>query len=164
MKITLVALGSLAVVACGGNPSKPADAPAPAETATTAGDDGRGRDDTASPPETNPAEGQRLVNEEDALLLDVRSAEEYDAKHIGGAKRIGVDEVADRVAEIEEMAGGKDKPVVVYCGSGRRASRAQEALEKAGFSAVTNLGGVDDWTCDEATCHEGSEVDADGVE
>lgn len=157
MKFLPVAFGALLLVACGGQ-AKPADtaSPAPAETASAP----NAAHDDAAAPKTDPAEGTRLVTEEGALLLDVRTAEEYDVKHIKGAKRIGVDEVAERAAEIEEMAGGKDKPIVVYCGSGRRASRAQEALQDAGFSAVTNLGGVDDYACDGDDCHEGSEASA----
>lgn len=155
MKLLPFALGTLLLVACGGN-QKPADTPAPAP-AEPAPEPAAAHDDTVAPT-TDPAEGKRLVTEEGALLLDVRTAEEFDAKHIKGAKRIGVDEVAARADEIAEMAGGKDKPIVVYCGSGRRASRAQEALEDAGFSAVTNLGGVDDYACDGGDCHEGSEV------
>jgi len=159
MKNACLLIGALIVTACGGA-AKPApaptppSAPAPAEPASAAPE----HDETSEAPSTDPAEGKRLVEEEGAVLIDVRTAEEYDARHIKSAKRVGVDEVADRTDDIAEMAGGKDKPIVVYCGSGRRASRAQEALEEAGFSSVTNLGGIDDWDCSTDDCHEGSET------
>jgi phage shock protein E len=90
-------------------------------------------------------EAHRLVEKEKALLLDVRTLVEYKLKHIKGAKRIGVSEVPEKLSEIEEMAGGKDKPIVVYCLSGGRSESAKKTLEKAGFKRVYNLGGIGNW-------------------
>ncbi len=90
-------------------------------------------------------EAHRLVNKEKALLLDVRTLVEYKIKHIPGAKRIGVSEVPNKLAEIEKMAKGKDKPIVVYCLSGGRSGNAKKVLEAAGFKKVYNLGGIGNW-------------------
>jgi phage shock protein E len=80
-----------------------------------------------------------------ALLLDVRSAEEFATGHLDRAENIPVDEVEGKLAEIASKVGGdKSKPVVVYCASGGRAGRAKTTLEKAGFSNVTNAGGYKD--------------------
>lgn len=90
-------------------------------------------------------EAHRLVEKEKALLLDVRTLVEYKIKHIPGAKRIGISDVPDKLKNIEEMAGGKDKPIVVYCMSGGRSGKAKDILEKAGFKNVHNLGGISRW-------------------
>ncbi len=80
-----------------------------------------------------------------ALLLDVRSAEEFSAGHLDRAENIPVDEVESKLAEIASKVGGdKSKPIVVYCASGGRAGRAKTTLEKAGFSNVVNAGGYKD--------------------
>jgi phage shock protein E len=76
-----------------------------------------------------------------ALVLDVRTQEEWDAGHLPTAKHLPVDQVVTRVDDVEEWAGGKDKPIVVYCAMGGRAGRAQGALKAAGFANVVNGGG-----------------------
>ena len=76
-----------------------------------------------------------------AKLVDVRSAAEYDEKHIDGAINIPVDEVASRAGEL----GSKNQPVVLYCKSGRRAGRAAESLREAGYTRIETLGGMENW-------------------
>lgn len=76
-----------------------------------------------------------------ALVLDVRTQEEWNAGHLPTAKHLPVDQVASRIDDVEEWAGGKDKPIVVYCAMGGRAGRAQGALKAAGFANVVNGGG-----------------------
>lgn len=90
-------------------------------------------------------EAHRLVEKEKALLLDVRTLVEYKVKHIPGAKRVGISDVPDNLKKIEEMAGGKDKPIVVYCLSGGRSGKAKKILDSAGFKRVYNLGGIGRW-------------------
>ncbi len=97
-------------------------------------------------PDRDPALAKRLVEEEGALLLDVRTLPEYELGHAEGAMRIPHDELEERLAEVVDAQGGdKDKPIVVYCRSGKRSGIAKEILVKAGFKKVTNLGGFDDW-------------------
>lgn len=76
-----------------------------------------------------------------AAVIDVRTADEFADGHLSMAKNVPVDEVGARVAEIEQAAGAKDKPVVVYCASGGRATKAKATLEAAGFTHVVNGGG-----------------------
>ena len=90
-------------------------------------------------------EAHRLVNKEKALLLDVRTSVEFAIKHIDGAKRVSVSELQKEIKTIEKWAGGKDKPIVIYCMSGGRASSAEDQLIKAGFKKVYNLGGIMRW-------------------
>jgi rhodanese-related sulfurtransferase len=72
------------------------------------------------------------------LILDVRSPEEFARGHVPGAKNIGIDQLAQRLAEISEHL---DEEVVVYCERGPRAERASALLAGAGFTAVRRLEG-----------------------
>lgn len=84
------------------------------------------------------AEAKKLVAE-GALLLDVRSQEEFDDEHILGATNIPVNELQAKLASLP-----KDKPIVVYCAIGGRATKAAAMLADAGYS-VRNLGGMASW-------------------
>ncbi len=97
-------------------------------------------------PDHDPDLAYRLVTEEQALLLDVRTSREYLAGHVPGAKNIDVQELPARLNEVEALVGGKrDRPIVVYCTRGVRAAQAKRILLKAGYEKVTNLGGLYDW-------------------
>jgi len=97
-------------------------------------------------PDRDSALAHRLVEEEGAILLDVRSREEFSAGHIPGAINIPHTEVAARMPELLALAADdRSKPVVVYCRSGRRSGLAKDVLREHGFSRVTNLGGMSDW-------------------
>ena len=74
--------------------------------------------------------------DEEHLLLDVRTQEEYDAGHIADAVLIPVDELSDRMSEIEV---DQDTPILVYCRSGNRSAVASDLLVNAGFNQVYNL-------------------------
>jgi phage shock protein E len=75
-----------------------------------------------------------------ALVVDVRTPGEFASGHHPRAINIPVDQVESRIAEF----GDKKKPVVVYCASGVRSSRAKQTLEAAGYTSVTNGGGFRD--------------------
>ena len=74
----------------------------------------------------------------DAVLLDVRTPEEFQQGHIPGALLIPVQELETR---IEELAAFRDKELLVYCRSGNRSLTAAKMLEQAGFTMIYNLGG-----------------------
>lgn len=77
-----------------------------------------------------------------ALVIDVREQAEWDRGHVPAARLLPVGELAARLGEVESWAGGdKDRPVVVYCASGRRSENAKGILERAGFTKVVNGGG-----------------------
>lgn len=71
-------------------------------------------------------------------LLDVRSAEEYQAGHIKGAINIAHSELANKLAMLPL---GKSDMVVVYCRSGRRAGVAEGILKANGYTKVKHLAG-----------------------
>jgi phage shock protein E len=96
--------------------------------------------------EKEPELAFRLVKEEEALLVDVRTPSEYAERRLEGAKNIPIDQLSQKLYVIEALSGGnKSRPVVVYCAAGGRASRAKQLLEEAGFEQVVNLGGIKDW-------------------
>lgn len=102
---------------------------------------------TAKPglPDRDPALAHKLVSE-GALLLDVRTPEEYEGHHLDGAINIPVDQIGSRMAEIDKLTtNDKAKPIVVYCMSGGRAAQAKDDLVKAGHTQVTNLGSISNW-------------------
>jgi phage shock protein E len=77
-----------------------------------------------------------------AVVIDVRTAEEHKSGHLQGDHNIPVDAIGARVAEVERLTqGNKAAPVVVYCRSGARSSRAASTLRAAGFANVINAGG-----------------------
>ncbi|WP_053942394.1 rhodanese-like domain-containing protein [Kallipyga gabonensis] len=76
-----------------------------------------------------------------AILLDVRSDEEWNEGHLPGALHIPHDQIPQRAKE--ELP--QDKPLFVYCRSGHRAGLAKKDLEKLGFTEVHNVGGILDY-------------------
>ena len=91
----------------------------------------------------NPGEATLLINREDAIVIDVREADEFAAGHLPDARNIPGSKLAERISEIEKY---KDKPVIVCCATGMRSNKACAELKKNGFSRINNLaGGVDAW-------------------
>ena len=75
-----------------------------------------------------------------AMLVDVRTPEEYAEGHLPEAINIPFEQIAEAFAK---QGIAKDTPVVVYCRSGRRSGIAKESLDNAGYQAVYNGGGYD---------------------
>lgn len=77
-----------------------------------------------------------------ATVIDVRTPEEYEAGHLPGAINLPVDTLSARLADLDALVGANQgAPIVVYCGSGRRAGTAKEQLSAAGYTQVVNGGG-----------------------
>ena len=82
---------------------------------------------------------QRIEKQDkDVVILDVRTPEEFASGHVPGARNIPHDQLPNRIAE---LAGAKDKEVIVYCRSGKRAAVAQDTLAKHGFKRIRHLEG-----------------------
>ena len=73
------------------------------------------------------------------VVLDVRRAEEFAAGHVDGAVNVAHTEILKDPASA--VAAGKDAEIVLYCGSGRRAAMAIEALRSAGYTRLKHLEG-----------------------
>ncbi|WP_438962550.1 rhodanese-like domain-containing protein [Nonlabens sp.] len=74
--------------------------------------------------------------QEDAQLLDVRTASEFNGSHIKGSKNIPVQNIDQKWNTLD-----KDKPVIVYCAMGGRSNIAAAKLKAKGFKVV-NAGGI----------------------
>ena len=72
-----------------------------------------------------------------AVILDVRTPEEFATGAYPRAVNIPVQALARRMGELP-----KDRPIVVYCASGMRSASAAAALARAGFADVVNAGGL----------------------
>ncbi|MGW8194331.1 MAG: rhodanese-like domain-containing protein, partial [Desulforhopalus sp.] len=73
----------------------------------------------------------RLRKSEDFTLLDVRKISEYEQDSLAGATHIFLGELQDRIEELDP-----GKPVVTFCGSGKRAIIAASILKRHGFKEV----------------------------
>ena len=78
---------------------------------------------------------------DNAVLLDVRQADEFNAGHIDGAVLVTHDTIAEKIGAV---VPDKDTPVYIYCRSCRRSAIAVEAMKKLGYTDLTDLGGKDE--------------------
>jgi phage shock protein E len=78
--------------------------------------------------------------ESGALLVDVRSAEEFAEGHIDGAVNIVWDDTAALIAAIGE---DKQRPVVFYCRSGNRVGKSIVVLGTKGYNNIYNATGLE---------------------
>ena len=84
-----------------------------------------------------------MEEEEGYIILDVRTAAEFDEKHIPGAINIPNETIG---AEVIPELPDKDQLILVYCRSGNRSKQASEKLVKLGYTNVVEFGGIIDWT------------------
>ena len=73
-----------------------------------------------------------------AVLLDVRTTQEYEGGHIPGSKNIPLQAI-DKIASVAE---NKDTVLYVYCQSGARSRQATSILQGMGYTNVNNIGGI----------------------
>lgn len=87
-------------------------------------------------------EAVRVFND-GAYMLDVRTAGEFKDGYIGEATNISVTELASKMGQ---LPADKEAPILVYCQTGARSSRAAGMLAKNGYTNVYNLaGGIMAW-------------------
>jgi len=80
----------------------------------------------------------RLGTADEPVILDVRSPDEYSDGHIPGAINVPYDQIGTHLDSLEAY---RDREIVVYCRSGRRAGVAEAALADAGFRHLLDLEG-----------------------
>ncbi|BBP45738.1 hypothetical protein THMIRHAS_11110 [Thiosulfatimonas sediminis] len=85
-------------------------------------------------------EAKQLVKNQNAQLVDVRTAEEYEASKIAQAMNLPLQQLDSLAAKLD-----KSRPVVVFCRSGQRSQMALQMLVSMGFSDVKNLGSFMAW-------------------
>ena len=90
-----------------------------------------------------PVDAVKLINN-DAVVIDIRSAEAFSRGHIVNARNAPLDELA---GHMDKLARFKNKPVIAVCDSGITSTKAVNALQKSGFETVYGLkGGMAAWS------------------
>jgi rhodanese-related sulfurtransferase len=90
-----------------------------------------------------PQDAVKLINN-DAVVIDLRSAEAFARGHIVNAKNIPFDELTARSDALDKY---KSKPIVTVCDAGATSSKAVQLLQKAGIKDVYGLrGGIAAWS------------------
>lgn len=85
---------------------------------------------------------EKIDKNEEFILLDVRTKEEYEQGRIPGTVLIPLNDLENQVTLKLE---NKEAEIVVYCRSGNRSKRAVEILNSMGYTNVHDLGGIIDW-------------------
>ncbi len=100
------------------------------------------RSATAADGAVTPTEAAAMIKQKkDLQLIDVRTEAEYADGHLAGAKLVPVQEIEQRLAEID-----KKKPVLLYCRSGHRSGNALKLLQDHGYAQAKHLeGGIKAW-------------------
>jgi sulfur-carrier protein adenylyltransferase/sulfurtransferase len=96
--------------------------------------------------EIDTAEAVRRIDESNAVVLDVREADEWEQGGIGGAIHIPRGHLE---AQVEHHLADKAAPVVVYCAGGTRSAFAADTLRQLGYTNVASMaGGFEQWKAD----------------
>ena len=91
------------------------------------------------------AEAVDLIKNKNAVIIDVRTPEEFAESHLPEANNFPVDTLSQNIETIKKLQ--RDKPLLVYCRSGKRSARATEILQNLGVNSVHNLkGGIKAWS------------------
>jgi len=92
--------------------------------------------------DVDPSAAQKLAQEQGAVWIDVRTAQEVASGMIPGATWIPMDQIETRLAEIP-----RDRALLVYCASGGRSAGVCQFLATQGFLRLHNLqDGIRSWT------------------
>ncbi len=83
-----------------------------------------------------------MTEEENYIILDVRTAEEYASGHIPEAINFPNESIGNE--EIPALPD-KDQLILVYCRSGNRSKQASEKLAALGYTNIVEFGGINDW-------------------
>lgn len=99
--------------------------------------------DTISYTKITPEEAKNIMdNEDNIIILDVRTQEEFDSAHIEGAILLPYDQISEKASEI---LPDKNQTILVYCRSGNRSKTASETLVSMEYTKVYDFGGIIDW-------------------
>ena len=93
--------------------------------------------------EVSYVQAKELIINKGAIVIDVRTKEEYDGGHIEGAVLLPVDDITED--SIKDIVKNKDDVMIVYCKSGVRSKKAAQLLKTLGYNNVFNLGSIDNW-------------------
>lgn len=89
------------------------------------------------------SEATQLINRKHAVVLDVRSSDEFNGGHLPQARHVEFDTLAEKIGQIVK---NKTAPVLLVCKNGHSSVRAQAILRQLGYAEAFSLqGGVDAW-------------------
>lgn len=92
--------------------------------------------------QVGPFDATRMLNHDDAVMIDMRNLKDFQAGHIVNAVHLPEQNDSD----IKNLEKFRKQPLIVYCRSGQRSSGVCGKLRKQGFETVYNLkGGVVAW-------------------
>lgn len=95
-------------------------------------------------PKVSTHEATRLINQENAMVLDIRDTADFKGGHLVDSINIPSTQINNKLSELEKY---KQTPVIVVCKSGQTASSTSKILKENGFDAVYRLtGGIMEWT------------------
>ncbi len=89
---------------------------------------------------------KKYENTPGAVLLDVRTPEEYGDYHIKGSVNLPLDKISD----VDSLIKDKTTPLFVYCYSGMRSGKAVSYLKKVGYKNASDIGGIRNYRIKEA--------------
>lgn len=87
-------------------------------------------------------EAKKIMDTEKCIILDVRTAEEFEEKHIFNATLVPLDKIE---SNIENVIPDKNQKILVYCRSGKRSKDASYIMAKKGYKNILEFGGILDW-------------------
>ncbi|ACV39531.1 rhodanese-like domain-containing protein [Leptotrichia buccalis] len=87
-------------------------------------------------------EAKKMMETQKAIVVDVRTLEEYNEGHIPNAISVPLETIEN---EAEAKLKNKDDLILVYCRSGRRSREAALKLIEKGYTNVIDFGGIQDW-------------------
>ena len=87
-------------------------------------------------------EAKKMMETQKAIVVDVRTLEEYNEGHIPNAISVPLETIEN---EAEAKLKNKDDLILVYCRSGRRSREAALKLIEKGYTNVIDFGGINDW-------------------
>ena len=91
-------------------------------------------------------EAQQMIEEhKDALILDVRTAAEYESGHIPNAVNLSNEDI--QAGKVDSLMD-KSQLIMVYCRSGNRSRQAAQKLAELGYTNVVDFGGIQSWQGD----------------
>lgn len=95
-------------------------------------------------PKVSTHEATRLINQNNALVLDIRDKADFKTGHLVDSVNIPNSQVNERISDLEKH---KADPIIVVCKTGQTASAASKVLKDNGFDQVYRLsGGIMEWT------------------
>ncbi|CAB1081500.1 hypothetical protein D1AOALGA4SA_9151 [Olavius algarvensis Delta 1 endosymbiont] len=93
--------------------------------------------------EVSSREAAELINSEQPIILDVRTAQEYQRGHLANSVLIPVQQLQKRY---RELGADHNREVLIYCATGNRSTVASKILIDSGFKHIVNMrGGIYDW-------------------